>query len=67
MFPSASFSISGTNPTFVTRYDRRDKRWVLVSLFSQLKKHVYVPLLLIICQESWNKLRGNTAHVQVFC
>jgi hypothetical protein len=26
-----------------------------------------VPLLLIICQESGNKLHGSAAHVQIFC
>jgi hypothetical protein len=29
-----------------------DKSWVLISLLSQVKTHVYAPLLLIICQES---------------
>jgi hypothetical protein len=30
--------------------------------FSCSSRHVYAPLLLIICQESGNKLRGNAAH-----
>jgi hypothetical protein len=34
VIPSVSFSILETNPTFVTRYDRRDKSWVPVSLLS---------------------------------
>jgi hypothetical protein len=54
---------------FVTRYDPRDtcKIWVLVSFLSYLKTHVYAPLLLIICEESGNKLHDNAAHVQIFC
>jgi hypothetical protein len=42
------FWIITINPTFVTHYDPRymSKSWVLVSLLSQLKTHVYTPLLL---------------------
>jgi hypothetical protein len=40
------------NPTSITCYDSTDKNSVLVSLHLCLKTHVYVPLLLIICQES---------------
>jgi hypothetical protein len=39
---------------------------VLISLLSQLKTHIYVPLPLIICQVSGNILRGNLVHVQIF-
>jgi hypothetical protein len=35
--------------------------------FSHSFRHVYVPLLLIICQESGNKLSDSAAYVQIFC
>jgi hypothetical protein len=56
-----------TNPTFLSHYDPRDKSRVLVSLLLWLKTYVYAPLLLIICQELGNELRGNVAHVQILC
>jgi hypothetical protein len=37
---------------FIIHTDPRDKSWALVRLRSYFKTHVYVPLLLIICQES---------------
>jgi hypothetical protein len=47
--------------------DPGDRSWVLVSLLSQLKTNVHVPLLLIICQQARNKLCSNVTHVQMFC
>jgi hypothetical protein len=61
------FWIITVNPTFITRYNPRDKSWVLISLLSYLKTHVYALLLLIIYQELGNRLCGNAAHVQIFC
>jgi hypothetical protein len=46
------------NPTFATHCHPKEKSWVLVSLLSYTKTHVYALLLLIICRESGNKLRG---------
>jgi hypothetical protein len=46
------FWIITVNPTLIACYDLRDRNWVLVSLLSLLKTHVYVPLLLIICQRA---------------
>jgi hypothetical protein len=34
---------------------------------SSALSRVYALLLLVICQESGNKFRGNAAHVQIFC
>jgi hypothetical protein len=61
------FWVITVNPTFVTHYDPSDKDWVLVSLLAYLKTRVYVLLLLIICQESGNKLCVNAVHIQIFC
>jgi hypothetical protein len=36
--------------------------------FCHSSRHKFArPLLLIICQELGNKLRGSAAHVQIFC
>jgi hypothetical protein len=35
--------------------------------FSRSSRHVYALLLLIVCQESGNKLHSNAVHVQIFC
>jgi hypothetical protein len=58
---------SWLNLIFIAHYDPRDKSWVLVSLLSQLKTHVYAPLLLIISQMLGNRLHSNAVHVQIFC
>jgi hypothetical protein len=55
------------DPISVIRYDPRDQSWVLTSILSQLRTHVYATLLLIICQESGNKRCDNATQVQIFC
>jgi hypothetical protein len=62
LFHCDDFWIKTVNPTFVTRYDPRDKFGSSLA-FSHSSRHVYAPLLLMICEESGNKLRGNAAHV----
>jgi hypothetical protein len=35
--------------------------------FSHSSRYIYALLLLVICQESGNRLLGNAVHVHIFC
>jgi hypothetical protein len=62
---SLQLQIIQKTPCFISCYDPVEKYPIFVSTISQVTASAHSIVTLVLCQDPWNTVLGNTRHVQV--